>query len=239
VKTSNIYLDKTSGILYSYLICLPLLFLYEILIRISQPGAEQVVRISVDVWFKTIFQLLGVNAISATLFVAAITGGIIVYKKRNEITRLRKHYFGYMLLESFLYAILVGTIIGFFLGSVLNLSAESPLHSLNKLQLIALSLGAGLYEELFFRVILVTLFLYLFKKIFTGKYTPYCFAAVIAALIFSSVHYIGEFGDPFTLESFLFRFLFGLALNVIYVIRGFGIAAWTHAKYDLLVIMMM
>ncbi len=238
MKASSVYLDKTSGVLYSYLICLPLLFLYEILIRISQPGAEQMVRISVDVWFRTIFHLLGINAISATLFIAAIAGGIIVYKKRNEITRLRKHYFGYMLLESFVYALLVGTIIGIFLGTLLNLSAESPLHSLSKLQLIALSLGAGLYEELFFRVILVSLFLYLFKRVFSGKYTPYFFAAVIAALIFSAVHYIGEFGDPFTLESFLFRFLFGLALNVIYVIRGFGIAAWTHAKYDLLVIMM-
>jgi hypothetical protein len=239
VKAGNVYLNKTSGILYSYLICLPLLFLYELLIRISQPGADQMVRISVDVWFKTVFHLLGINAISATLMAAAIAGGIILYRKRHEMSRIKKHYFGYMMLESFIYALLVGTLIGTFLGSVLNLSAESPLQSLNRLQLIALSLGAGLYEELFFRVILVSLFLYLFRKVFSSKYTAYVSSAVIAALIFSSVHYIGEFGDPFTMNSFLFRFLFGLALNVIYVVRGFGIAAWTHAIYDLIVIMTM
>jgi len=230
------YLNRTQGILYSYLACLPLLILYEILIRISQPQTEYAVRISVDVWFRSLFQFLGVNAISATLFVAALVGAVIVYRKRSELNHLKKKYFGYMLVESFLYAILVGASIGIFLESLLMATGNSPLQSLNKLQLIALSLGAGLYEELFFRVILVSLFLYFFKQFFTKNYTAYAISAILAALIFSGVHYIGEYGDFFTFSSFLFRFLFGLALNVIYVIRGFGITAWTHAIYDLIVI---
>jgi hypothetical protein len=230
------YLNRTQGILYSYLACLPLLILYEILIRISQPQADYAVRISVDVWFRSLFQLLGVNAISATLFVAALIGAVIVYRKRNEFKHLKRKYFAYMLVESFFYAVLVGTSIGIFLESILMMTGESPLQSLNKLQLIALSLGAGLYEELFFRVILVSFFLYIFKQFFTKNYTAYAISAILAALIFSGVHYIGEYGDFFTFSSFLFRFLFGLALNVIYVIRGFGITAWTHAIYDLIVI---
>ncbi len=213
--------------------------LYEVLIRLSQPQADAIVRISVDVWFKTFFQLLGTNALSATFLVAAVIGAFITYKRRDELSSIKKKYFGYMLIESALYAVLIGTLIGFFLGSLLNINAESPLYQLTKLQLIALSLGAGLYEELFFRVILVGLLLILFKKIFEHHLTAYISAALIAALIFSAVHYIGEFGDVFTLGSFLFRFLFGLALNVVYVTRGFGIAAWTHAIYDLLVISFM
>ena len=230
------YLNRTQGILYSYLACLPLLVLYEVLIRISQPQADYAVRISVDVWFRSLFQLLGVNAISATLFVAALVGAIIVYRKRKEFKHLKRKYFAYMLVESFFYAVLVGASIGIFLESVLMMTGESPLQSLNKLQLIALSLGAGLYEELFFRVILVSFFLYIFKQFFTKNYFAYAISAILAALIFSGVHYIGEYGDFFTFSSFLFRFLFGLALNVIYVTRGFGITAWTHAIYDLIVI---
>lgn len=222
--------------LYSYLLCLPLLCLYEILIRISQPDSTAMVRISVDVWFQTIFYFLGVNAISATFLVVAVIGAVITYMKRHQIPSIKKHYFGYMLAESLLYALLIGSVIGLFLDSLLNLQADSPLQSLSKLQLIALSLGAGLYEELFFRVILVSLLLAIFNKFISKTSTAYVLAAVIAALIFSAVHYVGEFGDPFTLGSFLFRFLFGLALNVIYVTRGFGIAAWTHAIYDLIVI---
>lgn len=210
--------------------------MYEILIRISQPQADQMIRISVDVWFKTIFQFLGTNTLSATFLIAAVIGGIIAYTRRSELSTLKKKYFGYMLAESALYALLIGAVIGLFLDSVLNMQAESPLHQLTKLQLIALSLGAGLYEELFFRVILVGFLLYIFKKIFSSYQSAYITAAVLAALLFSTVHYIGEFGDVFTLNSFLFRFLFGLALNVVYVTRGFGIAAWTHAIYDLFVI---
>jgi hypothetical protein len=46
-------------------------------------------------------------------------------------------------------------------------------------------------------------------------------------------------GDAFTMGSFLYRFLFGLILNGIYVWRGFGVAAWTHAIYDIMVITFM
>jgi membrane protease YdiL (CAAX protease family) len=233
------YHGKSRGILYSYIICVPLLLLYEILIRISQPQSDAIIRISVDAWFKTIFQQFGTNTISATFLIAAIIGGVIIYKRRNELSSLKKNYFGYMLLESLFYALLIGTVIGFFLDSILNMQAESPLHQLTKLQLIALSLGAGLYEELFFRVILVSFLLFLFKQMFNSHNTAYIVAAVLAALIFSAVHYVGEFGDFFTVNSFLFRFFFGLALNVLYVTRGFGIAAWTHAIYDLLVISFM
>ena len=59
---------------------------------------------------------------------------------------------------------------------------------------------------------------------------------VLSAVLFSVVHYIGPMGDYFTLDSFLFRFLFGLILNGIYVTRGFGVAAWTHALYDVIIV---
>ena len=68
------------------------------------------------------------------------------------------------------------------------------------------------------------------------KVTAYLIAAVVGAAIFSAVHYIGPLGDVFELPSFIFRFLFGLALNALFLVRGFGVAAWTHALYDILVV---
>jgi hypothetical protein len=58
------------------------------------------------------------------------------------------------------------------------------------------------------------------------------FAALLAALAFSAFHYIGPYGDPWEIPSFLFRFLAGLVFSVLFLLRGFGIAAWTHALYD-------
>ena len=108
---------------------------------------------------------------------------------------------------------------------------------LSYIQELALSLGAGLYEELFFRVFLVSLFIWIFSKWFGAKsWACYISAILLSAVLFSAVHYTGNMGDPFTMSSFLFRFLFGVILNGIYVWRGFGVAAWTHALYDVIVI---
>ena len=52
------------------------------------------------------------------------------------------------------------------------------------------------------------------------------------ALIFSAFHYVGPYGDPLTLPSFTFRTVAGVLFSGLFVTRGFGITAWTHALYD-------
>jgi hypothetical protein len=233
---SGSYAKETNTLLYSYLLSLPLLLLYEFLIIISQPGQNLIVRISVDSWIKSLFTSIGLDAFSITLFIAALAGLGILYRDRKKLARLKKRYFLYLIIESMVYAISLAFIISYVVQSILMLDASMALSEMSKLQLFALSLGAGLYEELFFRVILISVLVFLISRVLSKKWLTYLVSALIAAFLFSTVHYIGEFGDPFTIGSFLFRFLFGLALNGIYVLRGFGTAAWTHALYDLLVI---
>jgi len=194
------------------------------------------VRISVDIWFQTFFAYFGINGLTATFGLAAIIGAVIIFKNRRSLPSIKRRYFIWMIAECFLYAIFIALLISQFLEVLLNMNLQGNLQQLSKLQLYALSLGAGLYEELFFRVLLVSGLVYFFQLFLKSKNRSYILSAIIAALIFSSVHYVGDFADTFTLSSFLFRFLFGLALNVIYVIRGFGCAAWTHALYDLIVV---
>lgn len=195
------------------------------------------VRISVDVWFQLLLSQMGFDGLTFILIALLIGGVVIIYRQPGRLKSLKRKYFLGLILESILYAILVSIIISLFLGLLFQLTTGSPLLELSKLQLFALSLGAGLYEELFFRVILVSVLLYLFKQFIKSYKTASAAAIIIAALTFSGVHYVGEYGDVWTLNSFLFRFLFGLFLNLIYVYRGFGCAAWTHAIYDLLVVL--
>lgn len=230
------YFQSTHSLLYSYLISLPLLLLYEILIFISQPDSAQVVRISVDVWIKTLFSQFGKDVLSITLIFVALLGIFILYRERNKLNTLKPSYFFAMLIEASTYAFLLALVISQTVSSLLHILQVTPAGSLSTLQQIALSLGAGLYEELFFRVFLVSVLMFLFNYLFDKKWMTVTVAVVLAAVIFSMVHYVGELGDPFTLGSFLFRFLFGLALNGIYVWRGFGMAAWTHALYDMMVV---
>jgi Type II CAAX prenyl endopeptidase Rce1-like len=97
---------------------------------------------------------------------------------------------------------------------------------------LVVSLGAGLYEELLFRVLLVSGLMAIGRWLHWHRTANICVAVVVSALVFSGFHYVGPFGDPLTLSSFTFRAIAGLLLSGLYVLRGFGIVAWTHALYD-------
>jgi hypothetical protein len=58
---------------------------------------------------------------------------------------------------------------------------------------------------------------------------------VLSSLLFSAAHYIGPYGDAFDWLTAFFRFLAGAFFAVLFIFRGFGIAAGTHALYDVLV----
>lgn len=194
------------------------------------------VRISVDIWFQTLFSFFGFDALTATLGLGLLIGAIIIFSQRKKLPTLKFRYFYWLLIESVIYALLFAILINQFLELILQMDLQNGISQLSKTHLFALSLGAGLYEELFFRVILVSGLYFIVQHLFDGKKAAYAISAVLAAVAFSGVHYVGEFADSWSLGSFLFRFLFGLTLNVIYVIRGFGCAAWTHALYDLIVV---
>lgn len=237
MNTVKQYFTNTHTLLYSFLFSLPLFLIYETLIIISQPNADQLVRISVDVWMKAIFTFLGVNAVSFSLLLMLLIGLFILYRERERLKELNFKYFPVLILESLIYGVIVAYVSSLLTNILLNFSASDPISELTYLQKLALSLGAGLYEELFFRVILVSLFIFLFNKLFHNKkWASVTAAVVLSALLFSAVHYTGSMGDFFTLNSFFFRFIFGMILNGIYVARGFGVAAWTHALYDVMVI---
>jgi hypothetical protein len=58
---------------------------------------------------------------------------------------------------------------------------------------------------------------------------------VVSSLLFSAAHYVGPLGDTFEPYSFTFRTIAGLFFAGLFLWRGFGIAAGTHAAYDMLV----
>ena len=98
---------------------------------------------------------------------------------------------------------------------------------------LMVSLGAGLYEELLFRVLLVGAIAALGVRAFGWRpRTADVVAVGLGAFIFSAFHYIGPFGDRLEAGSFTFRLIAGIFFSALFVSRGFGITAWTHALYD-------
>lgn len=102
-------------------------------------------------------------------------------------------------------------------------------------------IGAGIYEELIFRLVLISLLMLLFQDVFgMKKKSAVILSVVISAVLFSVHHHIffanGQFhqGDVFTVGKFVFRAVAGVYFAILYAVRGFGITAGTHAFYNIL-----
>ncbi len=197
------------------------------------------VRNGADVLLKTLFLSLGGRAGLMTFGVLLLSvGAWFVWKDvRRQRGALQHRVFLGMLAESMLYAAILGQVVSILTawllsGGSLPMVIQSAVVQLSLGTQLVVSLGAGIYEELLFRVLLIsgltTLGLYLKweRTVAVGV------AVGASALIFSAFHYVGPYGDPFAMPSFMFRAIAGLVLSGLYVTRGFGITAWSHALYD-------
>jgi hypothetical protein len=106
---------------------------------------------------------------------------------------------------------------------------------------IVTGVGAGIYEELVFRLILICVLMFLFQDVFGLSHVSAIVVSVLlSAALFSAHHHIifinGHFetGESFSPGLFVFRTTAGVYFAVLYAIRGFGITAGTHALYDII-----
>lgn len=100
---------------------------------------------------------------------------------------------------------------------------------------LVMSLGAGFYEELAFRVGLFGAGAWVIKVMFEKGPTLIALLigwALLEAIGFSAWHHVGPMADAFELRVFAYRAVCGLVLTGIYVYRGFAPAVWTHVLYD-------
>jgi CAAX prenyl protease-like protein len=95
--------------------------------------------------------------------------------------------------------------------------------------------GAGVYEEMLFRMLLLPPISECAKRLGARRGLRIAGAVIVTSLLFSAAHYWGPHGETFDAFSFWFRFTAGAFFAVLFVFRGFGIAAGTHALYDIFV----
>lgn len=224
---------------YSVLFAFPLLVLYEALAAAMSPTAVGGVRNGADVLLKTLFVFLG-GRIGLAVFGVLLIGAGLWFVWRDSRRRpgpLRSAVFAGMLAESVVYAAVLGNVVllltAWLLQGPLAVAVQGgPVDTLPLGTQLVVSLGAGIYEELLFRVLLVSGLIALARRFGWTRATAVAFAVIGSALIFSGFHYVGPYGDVLTLPSFTFRTVAGILLSGLYVARGFGITAWTHALYD-------
>lgn len=239
--TPRDYLTAVREPRYSVLFALPLFCLYEGLALALSQSALRGVRNGADVLLKTVFVAFG-GARGLAVFTLLLVGAgawLVIRDLRRRPGRLEGPVFGLMLAESALWALLLGGIVSWLTGLLLSpplaqVAGADPVRLSLGAQLV-ISLGAGLYEELLFRVLLVSGLIAGGLALGWKRSAAVAVALIVSALVFSAFHYLGPLGDAWSLESFTFRAIAGLVLSGIYVARGFGIVAWSHALYDVFI----
>ena len=155
----------------------------------------------------------------------------LIHRRKLQNTKLNLIYLPFMIFESIIWSMLI-----YLLMTNIHLLLMHPTGNMI-IQRVTLAVGAGIYEEFLFRFVLILIFTKLIIFIFRMEYNySRIIAMFISAGIFSGFHFIGDFGDFFSFNTFMIRFFAGILLGVIYFSRGFGITAWAHSIYDLIIL---
>jgi hypothetical protein len=228
--------------LHCLLFLLPLLVVYEIGVDFVSAGAHDAARNGADHWMRTGLRLAGFRhpLLLPIVVIGLLTGWQLVgrFRWKPSPTTL----FG-MLAESVLFGVclvVIGQLQDLAFRSHLGKMAQAP-HSAVPLALpsalprVIGYVGAGVYEEVLFRLCLVPVLYGFLRVILVPRKMAIILTVTATSLLFSAAHYFGPAADQFTMYSFVFRATAGVVFAALFVLRGFGITVGSHAAYDLLV----
>ena len=230
---SSNYWGETHTPLYSFIFTMPLFLIYELGVFTISASDLPLLRNGADVLMRQIMEVFGIYG--AYGFSGTFLFGFIIaflrQKKSLKTSSIKGEYLLTMFFESIGWAIML-TILMIWMPNLLMLNKDGVL-----IQRVVLAIGAGIYEEFVFRVILITGLTSAIGFVFQwNEFSKKTGAIVLSAILFSMFHFMGPYGDTPQINLFFIRLLAGIFLGSVYVFRGFGVAAYTHTIYDLFVL---
>lgn len=233
-RVSLTYSIYSKNIITSLIFIFPFLLLYEGICFLYFKNSTFIIRNSADMILKDFFNIFGnysSHFYALTLLVVLI---FIFYinKESKASSIVIFKYLNIMFLEGLLYGLLLLAL----LNNIDYYDSQVLIYQNNLLLNLYLSIGAGIWEEVLFRLVLFSAIFKLFKLYLDiDFYSVFC-SVIISSLIFSSFHYIGQNSDVFEIYSFIVRFLGGIFLSLLYYYRGFGVTSMAHISYDFILI---
>ncbi len=247
------YWQESARPLVSLIFITPMLLAYEIGMIALGPAA---IRNGAEVWLRQFLDALGFGQY---FLLPGLTCGLLLawHHVVQARWRFRPSVLWGMSLESVTLALgllalaqLQSTLCGD-LDSTLTCAtrASSRLHSTwgQSLGGVLGYLGAGIYEELLFRLTLLPIVAVVFRSVGIAPRAAWGYSIVLVSVFFSLAHYqwnweilgisLRTSGYDFDWFSFSFRCLAGTVFSLLFVCRGFGIAVGAHAMYDVFAVL--
>jgi len=194
----------------------PLLLAYEV-------GVLFAGRVNgADVVTRALFAATGGRA-GYLLVHALIALAFLVWIRRSQLRdALRLEVVVPVVLEAAIYAFALGGIITPVVHRALGLGAGAD---------VVGALGAGVHEELVFRLVLIGAL----ARLLRGQRGAFAVALVASSLAFAAAHHVGPGGEPYTAHAFACRTVAGLVFGAVFWYRSLAHAVYAHVLYDLLV----
>ena len=231
VSSLRQYLNSSKSLHYSLILTLPAVAIYEIGILVLFRDSFYELRNTGEVLLRSLFESLGltnpliVSAILLGLFIIVMVRGYKIEKKPG----IHANFIIYMLLESMLW--------GCFIFISLQLFTQLPLQLITmeeKLSDINLAIGAGIFEELIFRLVLIGSILIILERGFSLRPNISVPTAILlSAVVFAGFHL---FMESYSLPVFSQRVFGGILLGSIFYTRGYGISVYAHIIYNILIL---
>jgi Type II CAAX prenyl endopeptidase Rce1-like len=227
------YFARSELPLTSLVFILPLVIIYEIgtryLTTAAQAGLDQEI-----IAFRKIQEFFALFGITGRHLPAIAVVGILLacHIARRDAWTVDLFTLGGMVVESLLLGLpLIG--MSLLLARYFPLSAGySPGDVKDNL---IMSAGAGVYEELVFRLAMFPLLSLLLKDALRIRRAwSYLLVVLISAICFSAYHYLMP-TEHFRTRTFVFRTLAGIYFGVLFITRGFGVTAGSHTAYDIMI----
>jgi membrane protease YdiL (CAAX protease family) len=221
----------------------PMLLFYEIGVLLLD---HQAIRNAADVWLREALDMLG---FSQYFLLPMLTCGLLLawHHMARQPWRVNWSVMYGMILESLVFGFLLVLIAGWqrsLFSAAIPPCASSAGGVRDFLGLAVGYVGAGIYEEVLFRLILLSAAYGLLRMCGFARRYAVAIGVIATSLLFSAAHYqfditfasynfATNYGDAFKWSSFFFRFMAGVFFSLLFLFRGFGVAAGSHAMYDL------
>jgi hypothetical protein len=211
----------------SLVLIFPLLLAYEIGVLFAGHvnGADLVTR--------AVFSAAGSRAMYLALYALVALGFLLWIRHTRRWGTLRLELAGPVILEAALYALTLGALVSLIVDRLFGLGLTVPS--------VVSALGAGVHEEVVFRLLLIAGLIALARPVGQrlgqplGHALTVGLAIAVSSVVFAAAHHVGGHGEPWTVHAFAFRAVAGAAFAAIFWFRSLAHAVYAHVLYDVLV----
>jgi len=207
----------------SLVLIFPLLLAYEIGVLFAGRvnGADLVTR--------AVFSVAGSRTVYLAIYATVAFGFVLWIRYTRRWGTLQLALAGPVVLEAAVYALTLGAVVSLIVERLLGLGITAPS--------VISALGAGVHEELVFRLALIAGLLVVLAPAgpLIGRRFAVLLAIAASSVLFAAAHHVGAHGEPWAAHAFAFRAVAGVAFGAIFWFRSLAHAVYAHVLYDVLV----